>query len=115
MHGSIKFIDIFEAANKTIIDYEGFQKYSFIVNDRVKVLTSTVTGIFGLLKQNGIDFSLFDCIIHQETLYWKSLRQMNAMKVAIKITNFIRKKNNAKTILNLRIFNRNCYNVERLF
>jgi len=48
LHGSTKGIDIFEAVNKTIIDYGGFQKCSCIVIDGAKTMTGTVIRFSGL-------------------------------------------------------------------
>ena len=53
-------------------------------------MADTVTGFSGLFKQNGINCPLIHYIIHQETLCGKSLRQMNEVKVAVKITNPIK-------------------------
>lgn len=104
LHGTTKGSDIFEAVNKTIVEYGGFRKCSCIVTDGAKAMTGTVTGFAGLLKQNGIDCPLFHCIIHQEALCGKSLRQMNAMKVAVRITNLIRGGNRALTHRKFREF-----------
>jgi len=97
LHGSTKGIDIFEAINKTIIDYGGFQKCLCILTDGAKTMIVTVKGFSGLLKQNGIDCPLIHCIMHQETLSGKYLCQMNAMKVNIKIKNLIKGGNKALT------------------
>ncbi|XP_074105376.1 LOW QUALITY PROTEIN: general transcription factor II-I repeat domain-containing protein 2-like [Cotesia typhae] len=103
-HGTTKGSDIFEAVNKTIVEYGGFRKCSCIVTDGAKAMTGKVTGFAGLLIQNGIDCPLFHCIIHQEALCGKSLRQMNAMKVVIRITNLIRGGNRSLTHRKFRDF-----------
>ncbi|OWR42155.1 general transcription factor II-I repeat domain-containing protein 2 [Danaus plexippus plexippus] len=96
-HGTTKGSDIFEAVNKTVVKYGGLHKCSCIVTDGAKAMTGTVTGFAGLLIQNDIDCPLLHCITHQEALCGKSLRQINAMKVVIRITNLIRVGNRALT------------------
>lgn len=104
LHGSTKGSDIFQAVNKTVMEYGGFQKCSCIVTDGAKAMTGNVTGFAGYLKQNGIDCPLIHCIIHQEALCGKSLRQMNAMKIVVKITNLIRGGNKALSHRKFRNF-----------
>lgn len=60
-----------------------FDKCSCIVTDGSRAMIGTEIGFAGLLKQNNINCP----VIHQETLYGKSLRQMNVIKVVVKITN----------------------------
>lgn len=60
-------------------------------------MIGTEIGFAGLLIQNNINCSVIHCIVHQEVLCGKSLRQMNVMKVVVKITNIIRGGNRALT------------------
>ncbi|CAH1984696.1 unnamed protein product [Acanthoscelides obtectus] len=60
-------------------------------------MTGTEIGFAGLLKQNSINCPMIHCIVHQESLCGKSLRQINVMKVAVKITNIVRVGNRALT------------------
>ncbi|CAH2087215.1 unnamed protein product [Euphydryas editha] len=102
LHGSTKGTDIFQAVNKTVMEYGGFHKCT--CTDGAKAMTGNVTGLTGLLKQNDIDCPLIHCIIHQEALYGKSLRQMNAMKIVVKVTNLIRGGNKALSRRKFRNF-----------
>ncbi|CAH1981182.1 unnamed protein product [Acanthoscelides obtectus] len=95
LHGTTKGTGIFEAVNKLLSDYGGFDKCSCIVTDGARVLTETEIGFAGLLKQNSINCPMIHCLVHQESLCGKSLRQINVMKVAVKITNIVRGGNRA--------------------
>ncbi|KAG5893514.1 hypothetical protein JTB14_017224 [Gonioctena quinquepunctata] len=86
LHGTTKGKDIFEAVNKVVSDYGGFDKCSRIVTDGARAMVETEIGYAGLLKQN-INCSVIHCIIHQEAICGESLRLMNVMKVVIEITN----------------------------
>ncbi|CAH1995016.1 unnamed protein product [Acanthoscelides obtectus] len=104
LYGTTKGTDIFEAVNKLVSDYGGFDKCSCIVNDGAGAMTGTAIGFAGLLKQNSINCPMVHCIVHQESLCGKSLRQINVMKVAVKITNIGRGGNRALTQRKLREF-----------
>ncbi|CAH1978758.1 unnamed protein product [Acanthoscelides obtectus] len=104
LHGTTKGTDIFEAVNKLVSDYGGFDKCSCIVTDGARAMTGTEIGFSGLLKQNSINCPMIHCIVHQESLCGKSLRQINVMKVTVKITNIVRGGNRALTHRKFRDF-----------
>ncbi|CAH1989209.1 unnamed protein product [Acanthoscelides obtectus] len=104
LHGTTKGTDIFEAVNKLVSDYGGFDKCSCIVTDGARAMTGTEIGFAGLLKQNSINCPMIHCIVHLESLCGKSLRQINVMKVAVKITNIVRGGNRALTHRKFRDF-----------
>lgn len=104
LHGTTKGTDIFEAVENSVLNYGGFDKCSCIVTDGAKAMTGTGIGFCGLLKQNNINCPTIHCIIHQEALCGKSLRQVNAMKVAVKVTNIIRGGNRSLTHRKFRDF-----------
>ncbi|KAG5888626.1 hypothetical protein JTB14_022642 [Gonioctena quinquepunctata] len=101
LHGTTKGTDIFEAVNKVVSDYGGFDKCSYIVTDGARAMVRTEIVFAGLLKQYNINcLGLLvnnTVFIHQEALCGKSLRQLNVMKVVVKITNIIRGGNRALT------------------
>lgn len=104
LHGTTKGTDIFKAVQSSVKNYGGFDKCSCIVTDGAKAMTGTGTGFCGQLKQNNINCPTIHCIIHQEALCGKSLRQINAMKVAVKVTNIIRGGNRSLTHRKFRDF-----------
>lgn len=104
LHGTTKGTDIFEAVNKVVSDYGGFDKCSCIVTDGARAMIGTEIGFAGLLKRNNIHCPVIHCIVHQEALCGKSLRQSNVMKVVVKITNIIRGGNRALTHRKFRDF-----------
>lgn len=104
LHGTTKGTDIFEAVNKVVSDYGGFDKCTCIVTDGARAMLGTGIGFAGLLKQNNINCPVIHCIVHQEALCGQTLRQMNVMKVVVKITNIIRGGNRALTHRKFRDF-----------
>lgn len=67
-------------------------------------MVGTEIGFAEFLRQNNINYHMIHCIVHQETLYEESLRQMNVMKMIFKITNMIRGCNRALTHRKFRDF-----------
>lgn len=65
LHGTTKGTDIFEALNKVVSDYGGFDKCSCIVTDGVRAIIETEIGFAGLLKQNNINCPVIHSIVHQ--------------------------------------------------
>ncbi|XP_043922075.1 general transcription factor II-I repeat domain-containing protein 2-like [Protopterus annectens] len=80
LHGTTKGTDIFEAVQKSVMNYGRFDKCSCIVTDGAKAMTGTGSGFRGLLKQNNITCPTIHCIIHQEALCGKFLCQANPLK-----------------------------------
>ncbi|CAH2009412.1 unnamed protein product [Acanthoscelides obtectus] len=70
LHGTTKGTDIFEAVNKLMSDYGGFDKCSCIVTDVARAMTGTEIGFAGLLKQNSINCPMILYCSPRE-LMWK--------------------------------------------
>uniref|UniRef100_H2ZWP1 HAT C-terminal dimerisation domain-containing protein n=1 Tax=Latimeria chalumnae TaxID=7897 RepID=H2ZWP1_LATCH len=88
LHGTTKGVDFFDAVQKCVNEYGGFGKSSCIVTDGAKAMVGSEVGLSGLLKKKW-----FHCISHQESLCGKSVKLAHAMKVVVKVTNFIRDRN----------------------
>lgn len=66
-HGINKDTDIFEAVNKVVSDYGGFNQCSCFATDGARSLIGTEIEFEGL-KQNNINCRVIHCIVHQEAL-----------------------------------------------
>ena len=55
----------YAALESVIHDYGGYKKYSCIVTDGAKAMTGNKTGLVGLLKKNGVNYTTLHCIINQ--------------------------------------------------
>jgi hypothetical protein len=89
---------------KTVQKFGGFHKCSCIVTDGAKATTGKQNRLAGLLRQNGVNCPLFHCIIYQEALCGKSIKQSYVMKTVVKITNLIRGGNKALSHRKFREF-----------
>ncbi|XP_043942791.1 general transcription factor II-I repeat domain-containing protein 2A-like [Protopterus annectens] len=87
LHGTSKDTDIFEAVQKSIINYGGFDKCSCIITYGVKAMTGTGSSFCGLLKQNHINCSTIQCISHKEVLCVKFSASSQCHESSIKMTN----------------------------
>lgn len=95
LHGTTKGRDIYEALIKAVDRIGGFDKCSAIVTDGAPAMTGNKSGLVGLLRENGVTCPTIHCIIHQEALCGKSIKQNEVFKLVIKIINLIRGGNRA--------------------
>jgi hypothetical protein len=103
-HGNTKGTDIYESVKKAVQKFGSFDKCSCIVTNGAKAVTGKQNGLAGLLRQNGVNCPLLHCIIHQEALCGKSIKQSYVMKTVVKITNLIRDGNKALSHRKFREF-----------
>ena len=85
----------YAALESAIHDYGGYKKWSCIITDGAKAMTSSKTRLVGLLKKNGANCTMLHCIIHQQALCRKMLQTSNVMKTVVQIVNLIRGSNEA--------------------
>ncbi|XP_059570183.1 general transcription factor II-I repeat domain-containing protein 2B isoform X2 [Alligator mississippiensis] len=90
LHDTTKGADIFEALQKTVIEHGGFNKCTCIVTNGARAMVGSKAGLSGLLKKSGVVCPMIHYIIHQESLCEKWVKQVEAMKVVMKVTNLIR-------------------------
>lgn len=95
LHGTTKGCDIYDAVKKSVDKIGGFDKCSAIVTDGAPAMTGKRNGFVGLLRESGVNCPTFHCIIHQEALCGKSVKQNEVMKTVIKVINLIRGGNRA--------------------
>lgn len=95
LHGTTKGKDIYEALKKAVDRIGGFGKCSAIVTDGAPAMAGKKSGLVGLLRENGVTCPTIHCIIHQEALCGKSIKQDQVFKLVIKIINLIRGGNRA--------------------
>ena len=72
--------NIYAAPESVIHEYGGYEKCSHIVTDGAKAMTSSKTGLVGLLKKNGVNCTTLHCIIYQQALCQKMLQTSDVMK-----------------------------------
>ena len=70
--GLQKGIDIFNSLVSVVESYGGFEKCECVVTDGARAMTGQGIGVVGILKNHGVNCSMFHCIIHQEALCAKS-------------------------------------------
>lgn len=95
LHGTSKGKDIYEALKKAVDRIGGFGKCSAIVTDGTPAMAGKKSGLVGLLRENGVTCPTIHCIIHQEALCGKSIKQDQVFKLVIKIINLMRGGNRA--------------------
>ncbi len=99
MKGTTTGQDIF-SASKTVMEHLGltYKKLVGATTDGAPAMIGQEKGAVSLLekemKEIGIENDIFriHCIIHQGSLYAKSVKLLDVMKVIIKIVNFIRSR-----------------------
>ncbi|XP_050508033.1 general transcription factor II-I repeat domain-containing protein 2A-like [Diabrotica virgifera virgifera] len=90
LYGTTKGKDIYEAVKKTVDRIGGFDKCSAIATDGAPSMTGKKIGLVGLLRENGVTCPIIHCIIHQEALCGKSVKEDQVFQTVIKIVNMIR-------------------------
>lgn len=95
LHGSTKGRDIYEALKNSVDRFGGFEKCSSIITDGAPAMVGEKSGLIGLLREDGMNFPAFHCIIHQQALCGKSLKQDETLQKIVKTINMIRGGNRA--------------------
>ncbi|XP_059573054.1 general transcription factor II-I repeat domain-containing protein 2A-like [Alligator mississippiensis] len=89
LHDTTKGTDIFEALQKSVSEYGGFEKCTCIATDGGRAVIGSEFGLSDLLKKSGVTCPMIHCVIHQESLCGKWVKQAEAMKVVVKVTSLI--------------------------
>ena len=104
LHGSTKGADLFEALKKSIDEVGGFTKCTSATADGAPALMGKKAGVAGRLRLEGFKGPIFHCIIHQEALCGKSLKQQDTFKVVVKVINMLRGGNKSLLHRDLQTF-----------
>ena len=75
MHGTTKGRDVHKATTASFEKAGGPEKCSVIVTDGAPAMLGKKTGLVGLLKADGVECPTLHCVIHQEALCGKSIKQ----------------------------------------
>ena len=71
----------------------GFHRCTAIVTDDAPAMIRGKTGFDGLIRENNVTCPIIHCIIHQEALCGRSVKQSEVFKVVITVINIIRGRN----------------------
>uniref|UniRef100_A0A3Q1BIY7 HAT C-terminal dimerisation domain-containing protein n=1 Tax=Amphiprion ocellaris TaxID=80972 RepID=A0A3Q1BIY7_AMPOC len=95
LHETTKGTDIFKAVKTVVNEHGGFGKLSAIVTDGAPSMQGRRAGFTGLLHQNGVDYPVLHCIIHQEAICAKTMNFSHVVDLVTKVTDLIRGGNRA--------------------
>uniref|UniRef100_A0A3P8TK50 HAT C-terminal dimerisation domain-containing protein n=1 Tax=Amphiprion percula TaxID=161767 RepID=A0A3P8TK50_AMPPE len=104
LHETTKGTDIFKAVKTVVNEHGGFGKLSAIVTDGAPSMQGRRVGFTGLLHQNGVDYPVLHCIIHQEAICAKTMNFSHVVDLVTKVTDLIRGGNRALNHRNLVAF-----------
>lgn len=104
LHGTTKGKDIYDAVKNSVDKFGDFYKCSSIVTDGAPAMVGKKSGFVGLLRENGVTCPTIHCVIHQEALCGKSIKQNQVFKLVVKVINMIRGGNRALLHRQLRQF-----------
>ena len=102
MHGTTKGRDVHKATTASFEKAGGPEKCSVIVI--TPAMLGKKTGLVGLLKADGVECPTLHCVIHQEALCGKSIKQEKTFKTVVKVINMIRGGNRALLHRKLQTF-----------
>jgi len=104
LHGTTKGEDIFKAVQTSVQKIGGFTKCTAILTDGAPAMVGSKYGLIGHLRRNGVTCPAFHCIIHQEALCGKSVKQKEVLKLVVKVINMMRGGNRALMHRKLKTF-----------
>lgn len=84
-HGHVNGKNIYERLDRVLFSFANKEKLSSVCTDGAPVMTGNLKGLVGQLKKNNINVPTIHCIIHQQALFAKNLKIVDAMKVVIQI------------------------------